>query len=255
MSNGRISFDRVPPSESTSDSESSMDASSDSDSSDDEGESKLRVVKDEALAVDDDEESGPAITSEAQVRTKNEVVDSDVVVPDIEEIPTTERLEKVGEVMSIVDKVVIVKGTASSILNKGSERALDSDTLLVFDDRKVLGYVRNSNLSIIVSRSTLIRILSFLMYRSMKPLAPRTSPSIRSGSARNSLWTQKKSKFLAKSSMSPRVVNLYLSTKSKPSKGAMQVMLMMKNPGMTNLTSPMMRQSGHINVPWSKGPS
>ncbi|KAJ3480421.1 hypothetical protein NLI96_g8366 [Meripilus lineatus] len=86
---------KVPPSESTSDSESSMDASSDSDSSDDEGESKLRVVKDEALAVDDDEESGPAITSEAQVRTKNEVVDSDVVVPDIEEIPTTERLEKV----------------------------------------------------------------------------------------------------------------------------------------------------------------
>jgi H/ACA ribonucleoprotein complex non-core subunit NAF1 len=51
-----------------------------------------------------------------------------------------EVLEKVGEVMSVVGNVVIVKGRAAT--SGGSERALDSDTLLVFEDRKVLGYVR-----------------------------------------------------------------------------------------------------------------
>lgn len=44
--------------------------------------------------------------------------------------------------MSIVDKVVIVKGSASDTVTRASERALDSDTLLVFEDRKVLGFVR-----------------------------------------------------------------------------------------------------------------
>jgi H/ACA ribonucleoprotein complex non-core subunit NAF1 len=40
--------------------------------------------------------------------------------------------------MSVVGNVVIVKGLATT---GTSERALDSDTLLVFEDRKVLGYV------------------------------------------------------------------------------------------------------------------
>ena len=44
--------------------------------------------------------------------------------------------------MSIVDNVVIVKGIASAAENMAAERALDSDSLLVFEDRKVLGYVR-----------------------------------------------------------------------------------------------------------------
>ena len=62
-------------------------------------------------------------------------------IPEISEVDLHERLEKVGEVMSIMDRVVIVKGLPSSIANRGSETALDSDTLLVFEDRKVLGYV------------------------------------------------------------------------------------------------------------------
>ncbi|KAF9055929.1 Gar1/Naf1 RNA binding region-domain-containing protein [Panaeolus papilionaceus] len=37
--------------------------------------------------------------------------------------------------------VVIIHGVPSSDLSRGSEKALDSETLLVFDDRKVLGYV------------------------------------------------------------------------------------------------------------------
>ena len=70
------------------------------------------------------------------------MVEYDVAVPDITEVGPEESLEKVGEVMSIVDKVVIVKGSASEIATRASERALDSDTLLVFEDRKVLGFVR-----------------------------------------------------------------------------------------------------------------
>ena len=70
------------------------------------------------------------------------MVEYDVAVPDITEVGPEEPLEKVGEVMSIVNNVVIVKGLPSSIANQGSEKALDSDTLLVFEDRKVMGYVR-----------------------------------------------------------------------------------------------------------------
>lgn len=90
--------------------------------------------------MDEDEEGG-AVVSPDQVRTKNEVADVPVVVPDVEQIGDDEKLEKVGEIFSIVDKVVIVKGLPQQVLGRVSDRALDSDTLLVFEDRKVLGYV------------------------------------------------------------------------------------------------------------------
>jgi len=63
------------------------------------------------------------------------------MIPDIEEVGSEEELEKVGEITSIVDKVAIVKGMAIEIANNALEKALDSDTLLVFEDRKVMGYV------------------------------------------------------------------------------------------------------------------
>jgi len=55
-----------------------------------------------------------------------------------------EVLEEVGEVLSIIGNIAIVKGLPSKFADRGSERALDSETLLVFEDRKVLGYVRFS---------------------------------------------------------------------------------------------------------------
>jgi H/ACA ribonucleoprotein complex non-core subunit NAF1 len=76
------------------------------------------------------------------LRTKNEVFDTSITIPDLEEVGTDEELEKVGEVLSIIDQVAIVKGLPSEYSNRASERALDSDTLLVFEDRKVMGYVR-----------------------------------------------------------------------------------------------------------------
>lgn len=96
--------------------------------------------------VDDDEEGAPAEPSENNTRTKNEAVEVEIVVPAISEVGPDEQLEGVGEVMNIIDKLVIVKGAPSGTANRGSEKALDSDTLLVFEDRKVLGYVRQRSI-------------------------------------------------------------------------------------------------------------
>jgi len=91
--------------------------------------------------VDDDEESGAtAVTS--YMHTKNEIVETDVIVPSVSEIGPEENLEKVGEVLNIVGNVVIVKGLPADPCKAASEKALDTETLLVFDDRKVLGHVR-----------------------------------------------------------------------------------------------------------------
>jgi H/ACA ribonucleoprotein complex non-core subunit NAF1 len=122
------------------------DDESSSSNSDSESEKKgSRVTKRqkelEVPGDEDDDLGGGADISPEQMRTKNEVGEINVVIPDADEVGEDEVLEKVGEVMSIIDKVVIVKGIASQVQNRGSEKALDSDTLLVFEDRKVLGYV------------------------------------------------------------------------------------------------------------------
>ncbi|GJE89576.1 Gar1 and Med15 domain-containing protein [Phanerochaete sordida] len=116
-------------------------SSSDSDSeSDEEVPSPTKLPKVEDLAVDDEEDGG-GVVSPDQVRTKNEVAEVQIVVPEVERIEEHESMEKVGEVFSIVDKVAIVKGLSQEASGRASDRALDSDTLLVFDDRRVLGYV------------------------------------------------------------------------------------------------------------------
>ncbi|KAJ7040299.1 Gar1/Naf1 RNA binding region-domain-containing protein [Mycena alexandri] len=122
------------------DSTSGSDSDSDSDSSDSEDEepSKLNIKE---LDVDDDEEPGVAVPTTTYFQTKNELVETDIVVPDIEEVGPDEVLERVGEIMSIMDKTVIVKGAPSGVFARASDQALDSDTLLVFEDRKVLGYI------------------------------------------------------------------------------------------------------------------
>ena len=125
-------------------SDSSDDSGSDSDEGDAE-ESTLAASRHAQVhdtALDDDEEGGPGtIVSPEQVRTKNEVAELNITIPDIQEVGEEEVLENVGEIISIIDKVAIVKGVPSQVVNRASDRALDSDTLLVFEDRKVLGYV------------------------------------------------------------------------------------------------------------------
>jgi H/ACA ribonucleoprotein complex non-core subunit NAF1 len=95
-----------------------------------------RVVDDE----DEEDEEGGAVAAAVSLRTKNELHEPDITIPSIAEVGPDEQLEKVGEIMNIVNNVVVVKGEASST-HRASEHALDSETLLVYEDRKVLGYV------------------------------------------------------------------------------------------------------------------
>ncbi|KXN88860.1 H/ACA ribonucleoprotein complex non-core subunit NAF1 [Leucoagaricus sp. SymC.cos] len=121
---------------SSSSSESEPSSESDSDA---EGTSRDIRRKGFALDEGEDEDTVPAVSSYLQ--TKNEVVGTTITVPESEEVGTDEELEKVGEVLSIIGDTVIVKGLPSERANRGSEKALDSDTLLVFSDRKVMGYI------------------------------------------------------------------------------------------------------------------
>lgn len=168
-SRAHICISSVP----SSDSESSIDSESDSDTGDDPTQ-KGKQTKAVELDAEDDDENDGALAPGAVPQTKNEIVDADINIPEAEEIGEHEHMEKVGEVMAILDnKAVIVKGEASANANRGSESALDSDTLLVFEDRKVLGYVR-------CWLFFLDGFLTFLVYnRFMRPLVPPLNHSIR----------------------------------------------------------------------------
>lgn len=92
---------------------------------------------------EEEEEEGNALATKAALRTKNELSEPDIMIPPVDHVGPDEQLEKVGEIMNIVNNVVVVKGEESTT-HRASERALDSDTLLVYEDRKVLGYVSTS---------------------------------------------------------------------------------------------------------------
>ncbi|KAK1234818.1 hypothetical protein PQX77_001911 [Marasmius sp. AFHP31] len=131
----------VAESESDDDSDSSSSDSSDDDSTEADPQRKDKVPKEEEEEGMDDEDAGPSTTTQSYFRTKNEVADTAINVPDIEEVGSDEYLERVGEVMNVVENVAIVRGLPSEVINRGAEKALDSDTLLVFGDRKVMGYI------------------------------------------------------------------------------------------------------------------
>ena len=99
---------------------------------------------------DEDDEEGGAVTAAVLLRTKNELPEPDIVIPSITEVGPDEHLEKVGEIMNIVNNVVVVKGEASTT-HRASEHALDSETLLVYEDRKVLGYVSGALLLLLLT--------------------------------------------------------------------------------------------------------
>ncbi|CAE6481837.1 unnamed protein product [Rhizoctonia solani] len=127
--------------------DTSMDNSdSDSDSSDSSSGVELRVTKyptrkqpvfqapnDPDMEDDEDTPSG----SIAQYAgTKNEILLPEVKAPELAAVPPEDVLELIGEVMTIIDSVVVVKGYTS-----GVDRVLDTDSLLVFEDRNVFGVV------------------------------------------------------------------------------------------------------------------
>ncbi|KAG8780138.1 hypothetical protein FRC12_023408 [Ceratobasidium sp. 428] len=82
---------------------------------------------------DAEDEDGVVHGSSAQYSgTKNEILMPEVEIPDMTEVPADDVLEPIGEVMNIIDSVVVVKGHTTGVY-----RALDTDSLLVFEDRKV----------------------------------------------------------------------------------------------------------------------
>ena len=87
---------------------------------------------------DEDEEEGAAVAT--TVRTKNELSEPDIMIPPIVQVGPDEQLERVGEIMNVMNNVVVVKGGDSGT-HRASEHALDAETLLVYEDRRVLGYV------------------------------------------------------------------------------------------------------------------
>lgn len=131
-------------------------------------------------------------------------MDADITIPDLEEVAANEQLEKVGEVMSIVNNIAIVKGLSSVCVNTASERALDSDTLLVFEDRKIMGYV-----SAAVSHLALPLMRPHIRY--MRLLVLLRSLYIKSGLTKSTLSVQRKLELDVKFSMYPNEATSSLS--------------------------------------------
>lgn len=128
------------PEDSDSDASGSDSDSDDSSIIEEFNPAKLREFLD-SVDDEDDEGGGPR----GRLATAHEVLNEDVVIPEITEVDPKEALERVGEIFSVLqDRTVIVKGLTSQIAGHASDRVLDTETLLVFEDRKVLGYVSPS---------------------------------------------------------------------------------------------------------------
>lgn len=130
--------------ESSDDTDSS---SSDSDSSSPPGLRNAHTRNFRAAPLSDNEDDvGP--TSYAAVATAHEIVQPSIVLPDITEVGADEMLVRVGEIMTIIDSVVVIKGTPRPDMVP-IETVLDTDSLLVFDDRRVLGQVCSFSASLV----------------------------------------------------------------------------------------------------------
>ncbi|KAI5122371.1 hypothetical protein M0805_004128 [Coniferiporia weirii] len=128
----------------SSDEDSDSDSDVESEASPRNVAGKYRRPRNDNSDDEDEDEGGPKAAAAPVLRTKNEIQEPAIATPDIVEVGAHEPLEKVGEILSVIDNVVIVKGLASQVENRASERALDFESLLVFEDRKVLGYVHET---------------------------------------------------------------------------------------------------------------
>lgn len=127
----------------SSDAESSSDSSSDSDSDDDDDDAdEMPGLKPEEIATilmqGDYEEDGKAPTG--PLRTKNELAEEEVAIkrPDITIGPDT-KITLLGNVESVVGTVILIKANTS-----GDYQVLEVDSLLVLEDRTVIGTVADT---------------------------------------------------------------------------------------------------------------
>lgn len=124
--------------ESSDSSSSDWDSSSDSEDEEQSRQPSRPSQPSKLANSDDEDEDLGGKTTSGPLKTTNEVVDPDVAPPSIERVGDDEILEIVGEVMSVIGSVVVVKGQPGSAV----EKVLDTGSLLVWDDRHVLGEVR-----------------------------------------------------------------------------------------------------------------
>ncbi|KAJ2450304.1 hypothetical protein GGF42_004521 [Coemansia sp. RSA 2424] len=114
------------------DSESSDLDSSSSDSDMDEDDDDDRSNMLQMIADGDDDEDQPS----GVPATRNEVLDPQIPELTMTELPATAPLTSLGTIHSIVDNSVIIQAHIS-----GERHVLDAESILSFDDRKVLGLV------------------------------------------------------------------------------------------------------------------
>jgi len=137
--------------ESEDSSDSSTDISSSSESSDSSSESSSEAPGftpglGAILAQISEGESDDDFAANRKIRkageipaTVHEILAPQVTLPSITSVEPSETIELIGEMLSIVDSVVVVKS-----YEHGQYKVLDTDSLLVLEDRKVLGLVRRA---------------------------------------------------------------------------------------------------------------
>lgn len=96
-----------------------------------------RLIAEDSDLEDSDSATGP---KGGVLATAHEIVAPTVTLPSITEIGPDEPMELIGEVLNVVDSVVVVKS-----YDHGMQKVLDTESLLVFEDRKVLGLVNTFN--------------------------------------------------------------------------------------------------------------
>ncbi|KAF9650286.1 NAF1-domain-containing protein [Thelephora ganbajun] len=139
---GLLDGDEGDSSPENSDSDTS---DSDSDSDDSSVIEEFSPAKTRELLDSIDDEDGEGGGPGGRPITVHEVLNEDVAIPDIAEVDPKETLERVGEILSVLqDRIVIVKGLTSQMVGYAPDRVLDIETLLVFEDRKVLGYIHET---------------------------------------------------------------------------------------------------------------
>ena len=141
-----------PEDESEDSSDSSTDISSSSESSDSSSESSSEAPGSPDLGAilrqlsegdsDNDSTANRKTRRAGEIQipaTVHEIVAPQVTLPSITSVEPSETIELIGEVLSIVDSVVVVKS-----YEHGQYKVLDTDSLFVLEDRKVLGLVRRA---------------------------------------------------------------------------------------------------------------
>ncbi|KAJ2911266.1 hypothetical protein GGI21_000049 [Coemansia aciculifera] len=115
------------------DSDSSMDEDSEDDEDEEDGDNDTTHM---AVSDDDDEGGGAAA---AIPTTRNEILDAQIQQPTLSALPATAPLTSLGTIHSIVDNAVVIIQAHIS----GERHVLDTESILAFDDRQVLGLVHD----------------------------------------------------------------------------------------------------------------